>query len=108
MQEKENRKIYSIKEFSAEDEREYFNEYDVYLSLKAETSHQYSGRDSKTNAQCVFLQLFNALSNNDEKKLHLVKEPFEYLLADYVSHLKKRNTLAIDRIRILVGEKSKL
>jgi hypothetical protein len=58
--------------------------------------------------QCVFLQLFNALSNNEERKLHLIKEPFEYLLTDFIGHLKKKNTLSIDRIRILVGEKSKL
>ena len=38
----------------------------------------------------------------------MVKEPFEYLLNDFIGHLKKKNTLAIDRIRILVGEKSKL
>jgi len=40
VQEKENKKLYSIKEFSGQHEKEYFNEYEVYLELKNETSQQ--------------------------------------------------------------------
>ena len=40
VQEKENKKLYSIKEFSGQHEKEYFNEYEVYLELKNETLQQ--------------------------------------------------------------------
>ena len=58
---------------------------------------------SQKNGNNFFLNLYNALSNNEEKKLHLVKDSFDYILTNYINHLKEVNSMTIEgRKRLLV------